>query len=87
MKYLHLIWAALFRRKTRTILPLVSIVAAFLLFGMLDGDRVRQRKVAPATQTYGDLRLLPAAVQPGETVVVSPPAELHDGSDVQIKKP
>ena len=54
---------------------------------VLDGDRVRQRKVAPATQTYGDLRLLPAAVQPGETVVVSPPAELHDGSDVQIKKP
>jgi putative ABC transport system permease protein len=39
MKYLHLIWAALFRRKTRTILTLVSIVAAFLLFGMLDGVR------------------------------------------------
>ncbi|MBT2143530.1 MULTISPECIES: FtsX-like permease family protein [unclassified Rhodanobacter] len=39
MKYLHLIWAALFRRKARTILTLVSIVAAFLLFGMLDGVR------------------------------------------------
>lgn len=39
MKYLHLIWAALFRRKTRTILTLVSIIAAFLLFGMLDGVR------------------------------------------------
>jgi putative ABC transport system permease protein len=39
MKYLHLIWAALFRRKTRTILTLVSIVAAFLLFGMLDAVR------------------------------------------------
>lgn len=40
MKYLHLIWAALFRRKTRTILTLVSIIAAFLLFGMLDAVRV-----------------------------------------------
>ncbi|HEY0199465.1 MAG TPA: FtsX-like permease family protein [Rhodanobacter sp.] len=40
MKYLHLIWAALFRRKTRTILTLVSIVAAFLLFGLLDSVRV-----------------------------------------------
>ncbi|HEY8011555.1 MAG TPA: ABC transporter permease [Rudaea sp.] len=40
MKYLHLIWAALFRRKTRTILTLVSIVAAFLLFGLLDAVRV-----------------------------------------------
>lgn len=40
MKYLHLIWAALFRRKTRTILTLVSIIAAFLLFGLLDTVRV-----------------------------------------------
>ncbi|HEY0179414.1 MAG TPA: FtsX-like permease family protein [Dokdonella sp.] len=40
MKYLHLIWAALFRRKARTILTLMSIVAAFLLFGLLDAVRV-----------------------------------------------
>jgi putative ABC transport system permease protein len=40
MKYLHLVWASLFRRKTRTILTLVSIVAAFLLFGLLDAVRV-----------------------------------------------
>src|SRR5436190_828452 len=39
MKYLHLIWAALFRRKTRTFLTLVSIIAAFLLFGLLDAVR------------------------------------------------
>lgn len=39
MKYLHLIWAQLFRRKTRTVLTLVSILAAFLLFGLLDGVR------------------------------------------------
>jgi putative ABC transport system permease protein len=39
MKYLHLIWAALFRRKTRTLLTLVSIIAAFLLFGLLDAVR------------------------------------------------
>ncbi|HEY4146237.1 ABC transporter permease [Pinirhizobacter sp.] len=39
MKYLHLVWAALFRRKTRTILTLVSIITAFVLFGMLDAVR------------------------------------------------
>jgi putative ABC transport system permease protein len=39
VKYLHLIWASLFRRKTRTFLTLVSIIAAFLLFGMLDAVR------------------------------------------------
>ena len=40
MKYFHLVWAALFRRKTRTILTLLSVLAAFLLFGMLDAVRV-----------------------------------------------
>ena len=40
MKYLHLIWAALMRSKTRTLLTLLSVVTAFLLFGMLDAVRV-----------------------------------------------
>ena len=40
MKYFHLIWAALARSKTRTLLTLMSVVAAFLLFGMLDSVRV-----------------------------------------------
>src|ERR1700741_940544 len=40
MKSLHLIWAALFRRKLRTFLTLVSIITAFLLFGLLDAVRV-----------------------------------------------
>ena len=39
MKYLHLVWAALFRRKTRTAFTLLSVLAAFLLFGMLDAVR------------------------------------------------
>lgn len=39
MKYLHLILAALLRSKIRTVLTLVSIVAAFLLFGMLNSVR------------------------------------------------
>ncbi|MBV8784113.1 MAG: FtsX-like permease family protein [Gammaproteobacteria bacterium] len=36
MKYLHLIWAALLRRKARTLFTLFSVLAAFLLFGLLD---------------------------------------------------
>jgi putative ABC transport system permease protein len=45
MKYLHLIWAALFRRKGRTFLTLVSIITAFLLFGLLDAARNACRPV------------------------------------------
>jgi putative ABC transport system permease protein len=39
MKYFHLVWAALFRRKTRTLFTLLSVLAAFLLFGLLDSVR------------------------------------------------
>ncbi len=39
MKYLHLVWGALLRRKTRTAFTLLSVLAAFLLFGLLDSVR------------------------------------------------
>lgn len=40
MKYLHLLWASLFRKRTRTLLTLLSVSAAFCLYGMLDSVRV-----------------------------------------------
>ncbi len=36
MKFLPLIWATLWRKKTRTIFTLLSVVVAFLLFGVLE---------------------------------------------------
>jgi putative ABC transport system permease protein len=39
VKYLHLVLSALLRRKTRTIFTLLSVLAAFLLFGLLDSVR------------------------------------------------
>jgi putative ABC transport system permease protein len=35
MRYLPLLWAGIFRKKTRTVLTLLSVVVAFLLFGFL----------------------------------------------------
>jgi putative ABC transport system permease protein len=40
VKYLPLLLAALLRKKTRTVLTLLSVAAAFTLFGMLDAVRV-----------------------------------------------
>ncbi|HAI94918.1 MAG TPA: hypothetical protein DCM36_09555, partial [Xanthomonadaceae bacterium] len=40
MKYFPLIWAQLFRSRTRTLLTLLSVITAFMLFGMLDAVRV-----------------------------------------------
>ncbi len=37
MKFLPLIWTSLWRKKARTIFTLLSIVVAFLLFGLLQG--------------------------------------------------
>lgn len=37
MKYLVLVWAGLWRKKARTILTMLSVVVAFLLFGLLQG--------------------------------------------------
>ncbi|MEO5811196.1 MAG: efflux RND transporter periplasmic adaptor subunit [Rhodanobacter sp.] len=54
---------------------------------VLDGKQVRARTVQPAPQSYGDLRLVLTGVKSGDSVVVSPPPNLKDGSAVQIKKP
>jgi putative ABC transport system permease protein len=40
MRYLPLLWAGLFRKKTRTILTLLSVCVAFLLFGLLQAVTV-----------------------------------------------
>jgi putative ABC transport system permease protein len=40
LKYWHLVWAALRRKPTRTILTVLSVVTAFFLFGVLQGINV-----------------------------------------------
>ena len=40
MKYAPLLWSELFRKKTRTVLTLLSVLVAFLLFGLLQAVQV-----------------------------------------------
>jgi len=54
---------------------------------VVEGGKAHARTVQPAAQAYGALKLLPAAVNAGDSVVLSPPAGLHNGSDVQTEKP
>jgi putative ABC transport system permease protein len=56
VKYLQLVWTAMFRRKTRTIFTLLSVLAAFLLFGLLDS--VRSAFASAATSIAGVDRLV-----------------------------
>src|SRR3984885_1319305 len=56
MKYFPLIWATLWRKKTRTLFTLLSIVIAFLLFGML--ETVDYAFSHPSTGTTGADKLI-----------------------------
>ncbi|MBD8897454.1 efflux RND transporter periplasmic adaptor subunit [Rhodanobacter sp. DHG33] len=56
-----------------------------VVFVVADG-KAQLRAVQPAAQSYGDMKLIPDALQAGDAVVLSPPAELRDGTDVQTEK-
>ena len=71
MKYLHLVWSALFRRKTRTIFTIISVIAAFLLFGLLDS--VRDAFANAGHSVTGASRMITMSK---ESLVVSLPTSL-----------
>jgi putative ABC transport system permease protein len=67
VKYLPLLWAGLFRKKTRTVLTLLSVCVAFLLFGLLQaitmafesGADSADAKRLLTTARYSIIELLP----------------------------
>jgi putative ABC transport system permease protein len=69
VRYLPLLWAGLFRKKTRTILTLLSIMVAFALFGLLQAVQVAFESGADAadakrlltTARYSIIEPLPMA--------------------------
>lgn len=71
MKYFAFIWASLFRKKTRTVLTLLSIVVAFLLFGLLQAVNQAFNSGAESAQAdrmitnskYSIIDMLPVADQ------------------------
>ncbi len=71
MKYLPLIWSALFRRKTRTIFTIISVIAAFLLFGLLYS--VREAFTSAGHNIAGASRLITMSK---ESLVVTLPMSL-----------
>jgi putative ABC transport system permease protein len=71
VRYLPLLWAGLFRKKTRTVLTLLSIVVAFALFGLLQAVEVAFESGADAadakrlltTARYSIIEPLPLSYQ------------------------
>jgi len=58
MRYLPLLWAELGRKKTRTVLTLLSLVVAFMLFGLLQAVQIAFES---GTETADTKRLVTAA--------------------------
>jgi putative ABC transport system permease protein len=72
VKYLPLIWSALLRRKTRTVFTLISVIAAFLLFGLLNS--VRDAFASAGRNVAGASRMITISK---ESFVVSLPKSLE----------
>ncbi|WP_129780118.1 ABC transporter permease [Peristeroidobacter soli] len=64
MKYLHLIWAGLFRRRARAVLMLLSITVAFLLYGPLETVRSTFSNFGQSTAGHDRLLTL-SKLRPG----------------------
>jgi RND family efflux transporter MFP subunit len=47
--------------------------------------KAHRESVQPSSQDFGDMRLIPASVNAGDDVVISPPETLQDGSDVSVQ--
>src|ERR1700748_66810 len=63
MKYLPLVWAGIWRKRGRAILTLLSIVNAFLIFGLLQGlasgiDNVAKESSAAVLMTTSRVGLI-----------------------------
>jgi len=71
------------------LVPATAIVqrdSQSVVYAVADGKAAR-RNVTAAAQPSGDLRLVTNGVAAGDTVIVSPPADLADGANVAVAKP
>ena len=97
MRYLPLLLAALFRKKTRTVLTLASVFVAFLLFGLLHAVKVAfesgadnadaKRLLTTARYSIIDVAARPRFSGPAKSVGVLPGATTSSASSKRGSKP
>ena len=85
MKYLPLIWAGLLRKKSRTILMLLQIASAFLLFGLLQGLNSGVKQAI--AKTHADRLYVGSAVSLGDTLPISLLPRVRDVTGVKAVTP
>jgi putative ABC transport system permease protein len=85
VKYLPLIWAGLLRKKSRTILMLLQIASAFLLFGLLQGLNSGVKQAI--AKTHADRLYVGSAVSLGDTLPISLLPRVRDVTGVKAVTP
>src|SRR5262245_52303931 len=69
MKYLPLVWAGIWRKKSRAVLMLLQIVSAFLLFGLLQGLNSGIKQAI--AKTHSDRLYVGSSVSLGDALPIS----------------
>src|SRR6185436_18067207 len=69
MNYLPLVWAGIWRKKSRAILMLLQIVSAFLLFGLLQGLNSGIKQAI--AKTHSDRLYVASSVSIGDPLPIS----------------
>jgi putative ABC transport system permease protein len=69
MKYLPLVWAGIWRKKSRALLMLLQIVSAFLLFGLLQGLNSGIKQAI--AKTHSDRLYVSSSVSLGDPLPIS----------------
>jgi putative ABC transport system permease protein len=85
VKYLPLIWAGLWRKKSRTILMLLQIASAFLLFGLLQGLSSGVKEAI--AKTHADRLYVGSSVSGADPLPISLLARIRDIAGVKAVTP
>jgi putative ABC transport system permease protein len=85
MKYLPLVWAGIWRRRSRAVLMLLQIASAFLLFGLLQGLNSGIKQVI--ARTHSDRLYVGSSVSLGVPLPMSLLPTLKNISGVKLVTP
>src|SRR4051794_40773286 len=69
MKYLPLVWAGIWRKRSRAVLMLLQMSSAFLLFGLLQGLNSGIKQVI--AKAHGDRLYIASSVSLGDPLPIS----------------
>ena len=85
MKYFPLLWAGIWRKRSRAVLMLLQIIAAFLLFGLLQGLNSGVKQVI--AKTHSDRLYIASSVSTGDSLPIGMLAKIRSLAGVVAVTP